>query len=849
MPEYQPFKSVSQPKPSTFNLMRIDTRPDKGWDFDDMLQNKQQGLNGQAGQQETAEEIAQKVKAEKQLARELSAITSGTKFLSTEQKLDMEVTGTRFNKERFNEDSYISKEQMKAMLPGGNLAVTAAAAEELKKKKKISELDSDDEEDDDGEVRKEGVDNTFIHNASLYRPLTDRNPFKKGAAEQRDQFNAHFSDMGSQFMSGLSSLAAVKPDMFDAMNQKIEGVLDRYSHRSIEGVNDPYFSDVEKFDLNMDWYDVFTSPEVFNGLTHEERFFVVMSTYEDQMRYRSVSANMFGAGVDSASGLEVLNRESPIVIPGQALPVSEAAATEALDTSAIRLEDSELEEIPVFDPTADSKMTAEKSQAAAEAWWDAVGENIDSPGKLMAAGLVPAMVDSVSDLTNWGDLKIPEDKAEAFNDPRRVFIEGYFKHMDKNFTKEFQTEKRVNPGLFKHGDDGEASQVTYNLLVSKKYITKDGRITPRFEYENPEFEFDLGLSEDRESAAYNVLMTKLLGDFSFDMQDKSYESGAEKKSIKVKDSQGNMTTLDTLIESIGEGKTWEDKLKNSRNVYDTVLSMYMSMVGLGATNVTNGSVQSSPVSLTNELGESVESNNVQVAMHSDSEWLEWNELKNASEVMGDDGELATIYEGGWESKTGEPLVMNFSDDQSAQAFADKLLALTQFLAPLLGMFDQKELKVLTTDSLSLDGGDEKTFRLQELRPLNDDVFEDAQKFMTNKIGSKIGLHVVDKSQVNRLLRGMHRRKKARYFEAKEEHQQTEYHRLVNEYKKISERRKERKRAIMKTRAQHVKQQREIKKREMERKAEDNKRRARNMKANRRSSKQSSQAAAKKQGAS
>ena len=53
-------------------------------------------------------------------------------------------------------------------------------------------------------------------------------------------------------------------------------------------------------------------PEVFNGLTHEEQFYVVMSTYEDLSRYRSMSTNMFGYGVDTASGLEVLNRQSPI---------------------------------------------------------------------------------------------------------------------------------------------------------------------------------------------------------------------------------------------------------------------------------------------------------------------------------------------------------------------------------------------------------------------------------------------------------------------------------------------------------------------------------------------------------
>ena len=136
MPEYQKFQSINQPKPTTFNLMKIDTRPDKGWSFDDMLQDNRQGLQQQqAGSQEVAEEIQKQIKAERQLTRELSALTSGAKFLSTNDKLDIELVGTRFNRERFLEDSYIAKDQIKTLLPGGNVAVSVAGSEEARRRR------------------------------------------------------------------------------------------------------------------------------------------------------------------------------------------------------------------------------------------------------------------------------------------------------------------------------------------------------------------------------------------------------------------------------------------------------------------------------------------------------------------------------------------------------------------------------------------------------------------------------------------------------------------------------------------------------------------------------------------
>ena len=95
----------------------------------------------------------------------------------------------------------------------------------------------------------------------------------------------------------------------------------------------------------------------------------------------------------------------------------------------------------------------------------------------MAAGLVSEMVDSITDLTNWGQLEIPNDQADAFNDPRRVFLEGYFEHFDDNFKGEFIPDQKVSVTQF-NADDVQDAEMIFSSLVHHRYITGDGRITP-----------------------------------------------------------------------------------------------------------------------------------------------------------------------------------------------------------------------------------------------------------------------------------------------------------------------------------------------------------------------------------
>ena len=99
-----------------------------------------------------------------------------------------------------------------------------------------------------------------------------------------------------------------------------------------------------------------------------------------------------------------------------------------------------------------------------------------------------------------------------------------------------------------------------------------------------------------------------------------------------------------------------------------------------------------PLTTRNANGQLVETDFAQFVMHGDSKWLEWNDRLVSSQVAGPNGDLVTVFEGGWEQHSGDPLVMTFETKESAQNFADQLLGLTQLLAPMMGMFSQENFK-------------------------------------------------------------------------------------------------------------------------------------------------------------
>lgn len=740
-------EKFNQPKPAPF-AFRIDVRPDKqfnaknsfGSQLNEILNDidpdaaASRAISSGADAHESISvsdyTLAQQLNA-LSIAKELSGMSSGLKFISRQQKLNIELVGERSNFERTDDPAYLSKKKLTDELPKQKLAFESAALAKKQKDKKI-EKDAVDTQKDESI---EGEGNTYLHNLSLYQRLDNRNPIKTGDTENYDAFekNKALHPINSQFLSSLQSLEKFDPKLWDTMNTTIADITKKNKNSNKEKITDPYYADsVDKQDMYLDYNGIITTPEVYRKLNNKESFFTVMSAFEDMSRFNAIYANMYGPGPKPA-GFSA--QDSP--------------------------------EKTVAQQKADAITHAQN-------WWDKIGSKVKDVPILLTQALIPEIANSLTTNTDWSKVGAAGDstsKALLKNegDPRSILVNGYHDFLSQKYLTQFASNKQLSKTDFNLDSTDEVNKV-WTKLIEKGFITEEGEITAHFKMEDPAFDLGLGVGADKEAFIQKTVREKYLGKFSFEVQDFDQIKDVGRRNIKIyNESSKAYESLGDITAKINTGNTWQEKVQNTRSAYESLLHIYSTMVGMSTEKDSNGKA------VFTAKGESSGA----VSVSNKASWQEWNPEDHKVQVKGKDE-----WVGAWKTVEGEPLKLNFENKDTAQKFTDDILGLSQLLAPVLGLFGGDKLPMITNNGLSEDsikilGKKDANFRysITQLNDYNDPVFADAQKLIKDKSTNAIGHNIFEKSQINKMISIRHAKQIKTYEAQKEEFEDDEIDRI------------------------------------------------------------------------
>lgn len=770
IPEFERF---SEPRPPAFPF-RVDVRPDKKWDltpsFGKQLADKLEEQEGSSsGTQSQADHEAKQ--AEIKATKEMALLASGLKFLSNTHKINIEYTGSRFNHERVKETDYVGKNQLLKMLPENiNLSQQQAMA---------------------------GEGNSFFHNINIYQALGLKNPFKKQDKKNYDIFeeDPHFDIMGDRFLSPLESLKQVDQHIWTKMNDTLNSVTERYSDYSLKNVSDPYYgNDIDSFNMYMDYFDIVSRPEIYDTLSDDEVFYVLLSAFEDLTRFNKMFTGIYGDSIPSQNPKtlsDVINLPS-VTSKGKN---SNTKISDTLnDTDAVTgeggtPETAQTSDVPILteddaqfiEDTLDNDENvvelieeydltpADLVLAKAAAWWETTGSKLENATQLMSAGLIPTLAETFTQMTDWGTIgeNSDGDTKKIFDRARQQLVSGYFRYIEDNVLPELIGQPFVKPQNLVL-DNTQRAEGIWSILVSKGYINSDGTIAGQFKPNDPGFKFDLDLEASEENRIFDELRRVWLGELDPENQDHTLVNGYKRKNIQFVDQEGNARAMKDILALIDKGDTADEKLENTKSAYHFLLDLYQKMTGLESGEGGQGKV------IINHVEDGVE-----LVIDAPVQWEEWNPNHTVTDKNGKQSVV-----GGWETRTEESITLRFETEQEAQRFADRILMLTQTVTPVLGLFSKEDLFVLNGNVASTQHADmitenhaEYKMSINTFYDYNSEVLKPAHDYVVRETSVAIGKKIFEKNQINKMVYNRHREKMDEYWEKKEEHEREEIERI------------------------------------------------------------------------
>jgi hypothetical protein len=571
-------------------------------------------------------------------AKNLSAFTSITKFLTGEHKIDIQYLGSSANFENVTASTYKTSAQLKALLPQNKVAGEYASATQIKRKTRILDKDGNSvefTEDEDRVGFRSAVGETYLHNATLFPRLTTHNPIERDDTKNFEKFakGSQYQAENAPLASTLKYLTQYQADMGQKMNTVLEGIIAKNSKYTTQ-IDDQFtINDFDKAEITIGFDDILRTPEIYKSLNPQDRFMVVLSAFDNVMRFQKAFSDIYGTG------------------PQVSLNADPKA-------------------------TINSDEESKKSMAKAEKWLKEVQSNIDDPTMLLAVGLTDKLSGTISQQTNWGELPITKAEIAQHNDPRNLLVNGFFDYFNQEFMPDFKSQKKLTLDTIMSDNDILSNQI-WSRLSSKGYIDEHGTISNQFNMVDPTFKLDLGLNPEAEDRVQQIMRKTVLGEFSFEGNDVSGTDKLPRQNLAVKNhATGKYEDLDTILSAIGKGDTWESKLESTLGSYDSLLEVYRNVVGATQNNTMTTQVKTTPT----------EGEKVKVTLSQDGKWSE----KNTQDAISAGGKV-------WKSTEGQPLEIEFATSADAQRFADQLLHIIQLTSPVLGMFAPQKTPVLMED--------------------------------------------------------------------------------------------------------------------------------------------------------
>jgi hypothetical protein len=776
--------------------------------------------------------------------RELSKIKSGVSFLPTELIARIEITGTKGNYERIDDEDYVNYAE--------KLSTPFYSSEEIDELAQQIFGSSFYEE-----LLKEAFpaeENTLPHNTNLYG--RDTNIFRKSDALGRHiyQNSEYFSSMHNEILG----TRGVLDDLYPGFYQDIQNVMNEIQDMKIskgaqaafanpnvknddndlnwEMAVDPYSDSIKaqetmaeklggsgfageaselenelkeaqavakeykgKFDIEANNNTILMSG-LWGGFDNKQSFSFINSLWEDMGRFNS----MFSGITGPANALnKLVENENAMISEESVFLAADEDVRATLENRRTDGDDSLIYQEGVSEEVAVKEIDAIREAKLMDnmlEWWGNVEGGMTEVSALtvgMALSSAPTIMKlmdfSTAASSNGNSLDSVKNKNEGF---KEKMVKDYFEYINEEYVqRDFLAETGVTAAQFRGAD--KSGKGFWDLLVNNDYIDNYGRVLRSFDAQDSGFFEENGLSEEQGDLIVSSLNQAKLGGMSLDNIDRTLVGDLGRKDIKIEGNDGNSRSLRDVISLIGTGRSEDEILDNTFQAYDSLFDIYCSMTGLSENG---GKKDGKPI--VKEL----ENGLLEVSCYPNASWEEWN-----PEMGQVDDSNGAISNGSWEKKTG-PLTMRFENQQELDSFVSQVRGLIAMVEPSLGLFSSKStpLRLLrdnegSVDSINMIKNNEEGYKVWVDTRLNTDVFEtdtwtDCSRALNKKIVSKVSQKITLRMQTNKILKMKHENDTDSYQERKKEHEENEYEKFVRSIKDDAKKRGERKAAIKRTEA-------------------------------------------------
>jgi hypothetical protein len=833
------YSDFQEPKPPRMPLM-ITPTPDRISDLSKLDTNFNDVLadnidTNQETKADTKSSKSQKL-AVAHSTLQTSIIQQGMKHIEHAKIAQIEQLGQKTNSERVGEKNYIN---YAAAFQAG---ISSSTADDIKRKKKqYEEIPIDEEKDDDNPAK--GL--SYTHNLSLYKNITEFNPYKKQDTVNYNLFkNSPMFDLANK--SFMSPLRLLDESVFTNTKASIQNI--EKSTPKITGLSDIYKdNDVTEIDINSNYHNIENVKNNDNYIWTEwedsSTFHYLINRYNDIQKYSNLIRQFGGNFKDQHVHLNrIKTLEEDISKQNTALTtivdemnsllkkmISEINTNSTLMSDPRELEkfklslDSMEEMISLIEPKLSllpPSQTSEmyfyynqiktqtqntnlkkheldeyfknKSTKQAQNWWETIGKNIEQEGMLIPFAL---MAESAHSIYKDSKLTLNEDE----NSFENKLINGYSSQLNSSIFKSKQPNNAIITPKDLMIENIDYGRSVYNKLVNLKIINKTGTIS---NFDPNKLTIDLKLDSDEENNRIRrILKKKIKGDTTFDYYDAKQINNNDREDILIIDPQGNKQDLNTIFNPL-KGTSNKEKYSNALKKYNILFDMFQEMTN-------------NKDSLGNKLTYNYEAKNnkIHVPVYPNSEWVQHNPKIPILNTKTEEIEFIS----GWEKIENAPLVMEFNTLEKADNFFNKILEAILQLEPMLATFnnnlsseDSAKLRYSNDDIIhsplrtivdnegyhsnaGIITSTSSNFNYHIDYAANKDFFKTAHwtqiaNYTKSKVIFEIGKKIFSKSIVNRISKNNHKQKKEEYDQRKKDWDEREYTRKVEEKKKESKNR-------------------------------------------------------------
>lgn len=510
----------------------------EGGEFGEKINNTIRNVekNGSTTVNQTYDQQTQE--ARQKAITHLSGLTSGAKFVSTEQKINLQFTGDNLNFEAVKNANYTSKEKLIGMVNAKEqIAAQSASISNSTRKAKKSTLEEKDFRSDFADDELEGENYTYFLDGNLYAGLDSNNPVHVQDTEDYNAFLKHkaYQDLNKTISTTLSHLETLDKDLSAKVQKTLVDIKTKHRDMAVVIANNYEKVDMANEIINIGFDDVFRTPEIYREMSASDQFNTMIAAYENVLRFERSFGMIYGQNTIGTTEKDTYN-----------------AAKSFIDEMTKLLPDSSL---------------------------------------LFSAAIVGNMSTTFTEKMNLRNMEVSDFEAKEFTDPRDRFTTGFLNHIDKEFMANFKTDQKIEFSQL-GADDERVNQEIWSKMITNGYINSEGNISARIDFDDPNLSFDFGIDPSIEASALNTLRQKYYGPFSFDAMDFSTVNDQQKRNIKIFDqSSENYVRIDELVSKINSGENWLEKVDQLGGLNDTLIDMYAHMTGLSETGKGNTTIQ------------------------------------------------------------------------------------------------------------------------------------------------------------------------------------------------------------------------------------------------------------------